>query len=609
MDIPVLRYLDIVIGLGVVALLASTIVASATQLLLSSTFGRSRNLRDGVEDLISQIDPQLLKRHARYIAERVLRHPLVARNNTLPGILAWRIRCYFRAKRKWALPLPDLNPSDTIQREEIILILLEWAAEDGALYQQDTELVEKWRAEETRLSEVRKTLQKALWKRGVGDSEGVAQAIRLRIMQNEMANPGQPAQLWRTQAVVAAAPSDFVARVHSWYDNAIARIKQAYALEAKVVASIIAAIVVFIVQIDALSLLRQLASDDKSRTSLISEAQIQTSNIENAQKAQAASKQAAAAAKTNDATAAATQSFDKATKAEDDASQQRNEIAARLSELRDPSKNIVPAFFVWQEVAQARICTEPLGPKPVTVQGMVVVGLTIHKFNAQLNSGSGIDELGTAIRTSGAPLSVFDDGGASESCLRLVALTTAPDRIDVLGLGGAAKQSWAEKRVDTFGLQARLPGVLLMWVLVSLGSPFWYDLLKQLLGFRSMLAVKDDKERQFRQDDQVPLQSSAATTATEQATAPSDGESKPDLVTTIGSVDLHTGSPSRSAPVARTVPADTLLHIVRTVPGEALMNNDKQTNNNWYQTVDGDYLWSGAATPSVTGESGRLESI
>ena len=41
----------------------------------------------------------------------------------------------------------------------------------------------------------------------------------------------------------------------------------------------------------------------------------------------------------------------------------------------------------------------------------------------------------------------------------------------------------------------KLPGILLAWILVSLGAPFWYDLLKNLFKLRSLLAQKDDADR------------------------------------------------------------------------------------------------------------------
>lgn len=42
------------------------------------------------------------------------------------------------------------------------------------------------------------------------------------------------------------------------------------------------------------------------------------------------------------------------------------------------------------------------------------------------------------------------------------------------------------------------PGLLLTWFLLSLGAPFWYDALKNLIKLRPMLAGKEEKERVAR---------------------------------------------------------------------------------------------------------------
>jgi len=46
------------------------------------------------------------------------------------------------------------------------------------------------------------------------------------------------------------------------------------------------------------------------------------------------------------------------------------------------------------------------------------------------------------------------------------------------------------------------PGLLLSWVLVSLGAPFWFDVMKNVMGLRSLLAQKDDKDREGRRAQQ-----------------------------------------------------------------------------------------------------------
>lgn len=57
-----------------------------------------------------------------------------------------------------------------------------------------------------------------------------------------------------------------------------------------------------------------------------------------------------------------------------------------------------------------------------------------------------------------------------------------------------------------------LPGILLSWVLLSLGTPFWYDALKNALKFRSVLAQKEEKDRseRGRSDDTAATAAAAA---------------------------------------------------------------------------------------------------
>jgi hypothetical protein len=46
-----------------------------------------------------------------------------------------------------------------------------------------------------------------------------------------------------------------------------------------------------------------------------------------------------------------------------------------------------------------------------------------------------------------------------------------------------------------------LPGLILSVILLSLGAPFWYDVLKDLLKFRPALAQKEEQQRKDRQND------------------------------------------------------------------------------------------------------------
>jgi hypothetical protein len=78
-------------------------------------------------------------------------------------------------------------------------------------------------------------------------------------------------------------------------------------------------------------------------------------------------------------------------------------------------------------------------------------------------------------------------------------------------------------------------GVLITALLLSLGAPFWYNVLGRLLQLRSLLAAKDDAQRRARA--QVDAAGAAAppetapqrTPATDVVSAPAAGE-RGDLV-------------------------------------------------------------------------------
>lgn len=48
------------------------------------------------------------------------------------------------------------------------------------------------------------------------------------------------------------------------------------------------------------------------------------------------------------------------------------------------------------------------------------------------------------------------------------------------------------------------PGVLLTWVMVSMGAPFWLSQLSKLLGLRSEMARKAAEQRTLRDKDLRP---------------------------------------------------------------------------------------------------------
>ena len=66
----------------------------------------------------------------------------------------------------------------------------------------------------------------------------------------------------------------------------------------------------------------------------------------------------------------------------------------------------------------------------------------------------------------------------------------------------------------------KVPGMVLATLLISLGAPFWYNILKDLLGLRASLAKKDDVQRLIRQTTQDVQPPSGGPSAEKAAPAP-----------------------------------------------------------------------------------------
>jgi hypothetical protein len=56
-------------------------------------------------------------------------------------------------------------------------------------------------------------------------------------------------------------------------------------------------------------------------------------------------------------------------------------------------------------------------------------------------------------------------------------------------------RDWPKRLMDA----RKIPGMILSVLLMSLGAPFWFNALKDLLKLRSSLAEKDDAQRAQRQ--------------------------------------------------------------------------------------------------------------
>src|SRR5690348_8325528 len=175
-----LKTLDILIGVATVMLLFSMAVTIVTQFVANLMQSRGKNLLQGLTGLLKQIDPNLPAEAANKIAETVLKHPLVAEANGKLG--------------------------EVIHREEFTTLLMGLAAGEGAA---------------TLDTVTKKALEDLLAKNGIADPAGTLKNIRAASLVLEASNPELANDVRHGMAILQEGSSQFVAKVHGWFDQTI----------------------------------------------------------------------------------------------------------------------------------------------------------------------------------------------------------------------------------------------------------------------------------------------------------------------------------------------------------------------------------------------------
>ena len=340
-----LKTLDVLIGLTVIMLVLSMGVTMLTQFVTTVLNSRGRHLKRGIVDLLNQLDPALKRKAgttaesiAGQIADAVLTHPLISASGRRLGTV--------------------------VHREELTRLLL-YLVDDSATLEQAA----------------KDELKQVLARNGITDPAGTLKKIRDVSIQLEAANPSLAIDVRQTMAILQEARSDFVAKIHNTFDQAIDRVSSRFTASTRAITFVAAILVAAALQVDTIGLVNRLSADDKLRDAFV---------------ARAASAQTAAAA-----------------------------------------GNVQAADAGVPEAAP--IAAAPTGE---------AIDLQYMAFLAD-------NGLLTAART---------------------------------------RSQWIKR----WG-QINFVGVLITSLLLSLGAPFWYNALSRLLQLRSVLAAKDDDQRNARQ--------------------------------------------------------------------------------------------------------------
>jgi hypothetical protein len=387
-----LKTLDILIGVATVMLLFSMAVTIVTQFVANLMQSRGKNLLEGLAGLLKQIDPNICKEAADKIAETLLKHPLVAEANGKLG--------------------------EVIHREEFTTLLMGLAAGEGAA---------------TLDAVTKKAVEDLLAKNGVADPAGTLKNIRAAALVLETSNPELANDVRHGMAILQEAKSQFVAKVHGWFDQTIDRVSARFTVTARIITFIAALIVAVTVQLDTFALVDRLSVDDQFREAVRGSAD---QLMKDAAAAQAAAGNSSATApaptpKTTDANAAS------------------GAATPTPTATATPSPTNSPASGAGTTTSSTPTPT----PAPTPAAGAAITDVQKKYYNLLSTAG----------------------------------LVTMPG------------QHWGDRW--TWG---KVPGILLSALLLSLGAPFWYARLQDLLKLRSTVAQNDANQRQVRQTTQTP---------------------------------------------------------------------------------------------------------
>ncbi len=398
-----LKSIDILIGLSVVMLVVSMAVTLLTQFVISTLNTRGSHLMRGLRDLLQQLDPALSRKISKEISKKVLRHPLISDVGKRLGTV--------------------------VHREEFIKMLLDLAAENGPQ-----------RLETDALN----ALKKAMETNGIADPKAALENIRSFTLALEKSNPDLANNVRLNTAIIHEASSQFVAKLHGWFDQTIDRVADRFTASTHAVTIVVALMVAFGIQLDALALVNRLSTDTALRQSLV----------------QAATK------------------VDQGQASRGVPSESSNE-AAGVKSGED------------QKGAAGKAQKQPATPNPATPPND-----SAAKEGKQTPEGSTKPQGETGNKKDVAAQSPSESGKNPSMPDRVVSDVDA-----ILGSTGLiSAPDW-----NSFNVQKVL-GIILSALLLSLGAPFWYDTLKTGLRLRAAIADKDDAQRLERQTTQVSEQ-------------------------------------------------------------------------------------------------------
>lgn len=304
-----------------------------------------------------------------------------------------------------------------------------------------------------------------LAKNGIADPAGTLSCIRDMALQLEKASPQLANDVRHSMAILQEAKSEFVAKLHGWFDQTIDRVADRFTQTARVWTFVAALAIAVCVQLDTFALVNRLSVDDQFRAAIDKNAK---ALLDESAKSQAASDN------TNNSSG---------TTAPKDGS-----ASATPSASPAATASATPTMPTAPSPASAPV------PNATASGGEKKAAVTASTKSAKTASTNPAEKKTTPAASATASPQTAASTPPKDSS------TVQKDYYNLLSTAGLVTlpgEHWFE-RWDW----SKFPGILFSALLLSLGAPFWYKSLQDLLRLRSSLAQKDEQQRNTRQTTQ-----------------------------------------------------------------------------------------------------------
>lgn len=472
-----LQHLDTVIALAVVMLGVSLLITVLTQFISSVLGSRGTNLRWAVTALIRTVHPQFEKQ-ATDIANKVLMHQIISDSSLpaffgkIPMLRRWRLASAIRVEELIGImeklsdttaPAAGIAPSSEQAMTQIVQAArLSLGPEIQAVSDQVSKVVDKIKTPAANPAPVP----------GAG-------AITIQVDKLLEKIPSLAESILKSDDI------------KSWFNSAMDRAAQRFALHMRLWTVIFAVVIAFALHLDTFRFLAQLSSDSELRASLVA-------GSDAMQKAAAQIIATGSKGITSERTAAKG-GQPSLTKHVPDvyAFAMKKVIDKNSEEASRPVANETGLAKKTRENLAARLKALPL-PKAFRSRDDAVEWLKTN-----MKGDDRVDNLVSDYHVTVDSLltteedKLLDRATNVRGILETAKFQLIPDpyhKWDLAPWWPAEIQSWHDSSLWRW-TNLHFWGVFFSAALLSLGAPFWFNALKTLSSLRPILASKQDKEQ------------------------------------------------------------------------------------------------------------------